>query len=473
MRGCDPDGNDSLDSKEIAVQVGGRTHRRRARTARPRDSVESPFASRSHVSARHALHVWLVCRARSGQSVRMQAGKDLRLATADDPTLRQAVTAWDAAGHFVFAVDGRWRITCISTEIASMLPDEIIVGEFLYGPAQIEAQLKGRGGANTVAEIRHLFSRVGAWLLADIPGGRDALRQIVHPTLRGIVDELEPNDDAAIAVVQPTTSFGSLIGATSVFQRVRDATGRLVGTVIVAKPAVGMSTLFLLTAPGDLGHFERIRQLASAGQRPAAVLFADLEGSAPLAKRLPTASYFRLIRRLTRAADECVVDAGGLAGRHAGDGIVAFFVAETSGSESAAARACIEAARSFQIATREIALRHDLQGDEITVNAGMHWGATLYIGSIVTRGRTEVTALGDEVNEAARIEACATGGRALASKGLLERLNPEDADAVGIDPMRISYTQLANLDTATEKARRDAPSIPVYDLAETAGRAQP
>jgi hypothetical protein len=43
---------------------------------------------------------------------------------------------------------------------------------------------------------------------------------------------------------------------------------------------------------------------------------------------------------LARAADQCVIDAGGLVGRPVGDGVVAFFLAETAGSESAAARAC-------------------------------------------------------------------------------------------------------------------------------------
>ena len=84
---------------------------------------------------------------------------------------------------------------------------------------------------------------------------------------------------------------------------------------------------------------------------------------------------------------------------------------------------------------------------------------------IVTSGRSEVTALGDEVNEAARIEACASGGRALASKALLERLNREDAAALDLDPNKVSYTQLADLDTATDKARRNAPAIAVSDIA--------
>ena len=75
-----------------------------------------------------------------------------------------------------------------------------------------------------------------------------------------------------------------------------------------------------------------------------------------------------------------------------------------------------------------------------------------------------MTALGDEVNEAARIEACAAGGRALASKTLIERLNASDADALGLDPGHVSYTALGHLPTATEKARRDAPAIAVCEV---------
>ena len=85
-------------------------------------------------------------------------------------------------------------------------------------------------------------------------------------------------------------------------------------------------------------------------------------------------------------------------------------------------------------------------------------------GAVTTAGRSEVTALGDEVNEAARIEACATGGRMLASKALLERLDGVDAARVRIDPDHVVYTALADLPTATEKARRDAPAISVCEI---------
>ena len=381
-----------------------------------------------------------------------------------DPTLAQVFGTLSDAGHWVTAWDDQWRYVGMSTELFSS-GGRVAIGEFAFGPANVEVQLEGKYGGNSHDEQRANFATLGGWLLADVSGGREALRVMVHPALRDLVDELEPCADDSIPYGQPTTHFGSRIGFATVYLRVRDASGRVVGGMAVAKPAVGMTTIGMLTGAGDLGHFERVQQVTTAGKRPAAVLFADLEGSTQLAKRLPTASYFTLVRRLTRAADKCVVDAGGLVGRHAGDGVTAFFVAETAGSESAAARACISAVRALQAATLEIAARHDLAPDAITVRAGLHWGATLYIGSIVTSGRSEVTALGDEVNEAARIEACASGGRALASKALLERLTDDDAAALDINPNTVSYTQLADLDTATEKARRDAPAIAVCDIA--------
>jgi class 3 adenylate cyclase len=384
-----------------------------------------------------------------------------------DPTLLQVMAAWSDAGYWANAVDDKWRNVILSAELAAVADNQFAMGELFFGPVQIAVGLQGNAGHNSVEEKRAEFVRYGGWLLADIPAGRDALRGIVDPRLVDLVDELTPCDDDMMAYDMRTEAFGGGVGASMVVQRVRNATGHCVGTVFIIKPAVGMNTIGMLAGAGDLDHFARMHQLASAGRRPAAVLFADLEGSTPLAKRLPTARYLTLVRRLTRAADQCVVDAGGLVGRHAGDGVAAFFVAEILGSESTAAKACITVARELQEATRGIAARHDLRPEDVVVRAGLHWGATLYIGSIITAGRTEVTALGDEVNDAARIEACASGGRLLVSKELIERLNTDDATVLRIDPSRVTYTQLADLETATEKARRDAPAIAVADLART------
>jgi class 3 adenylate cyclase len=167
---------------------------------------------------------------------------------------------------------------------------------------------------------------------------------------------------------------------------------------------------------------------------------------------------------MARSADRCVIDARGLVGRHVGDDVVAFFLAETAGSESGAARCCIQAAPALREAMMEVAARSDLAPEELVMRFGLHWGSTLYVGQIATSGCTEVTALGDEVNEGARIEACATGGRTLASTTLIERLDPEDAAALDLDPDHVTYTPLADLPAATEKARRDAPAIAVCEV---------
>jgi class 3 adenylate cyclase len=392
------------------------------------------------------------------------AGDGAGTRVAINPALADALAALSDSGSWAIALDDQWRLVGASDEEAALVPGlQLVMNTFFYGPEAREVFFGGAVG-NTIDQSSTEIRQLGAWMLDDFGIGRDALGDMLHPALRGAVAELESADSDWRSWDAPTAHLGGKINVNMLAQRVRDTTGRVVGTVQVYKPAVGTTFVAMLAAGADLDHLDRMRQFSIVDRRPAAVLFADLEGSAQLSKRLSTSAYFAMIRRITKAADECVIEAGGLVGRHVGDGVAAFFAAEVAGSESAAARACIEVARSLQGSMLRIADRHDLPPEDVTVRAGLHWGATLYIGSIITLGRTEVTALGDEVNEAARIEACATGGRALASKTLIERLTTDDAAALGIDPHRLTYTQLADLDSATEKARRDAPAVAVYDI---------
>jgi class 3 adenylate cyclase len=374
------------------------------------------------------------------------------------------------AGHWADVVDRQWRTVYSTddlrriygglTELAPVSP-----GTHFFGPEAMRTRLQWRSGPNTVELVREMFSAFGGLVLADTPGGREELRRLVDPALRDLVDGLTPVPPLpALSFAWHGTHVGMAVDAMTTALRVHDAGGRLAGTALVSKPGAGMAILATVAVGGDLRHFELMQRVAKAARRPAAILFADLEASSPLARRLSTASYFALGRRLVRAADECVIEAGGLVGRHVGDGVVAFFLAETAGSESAAARACIAATRALRRALSAVAGRSELKPEEVVMRFGLHWGSTLYVGQIATGGRAEVTALGDEVNEAARIEACATGGRALASKALVERLEPGDAAALGLDPKHVTYSPLAGLATATEKARRDAPAIAVCEV---------
>jgi len=387
----------------------------------------------------------------------------------EDPALADAARAIRDTGHWGWIVDDRWRIVWASDEIrmtfgglTEMVPFPL--GSHMFGPEWVRASTAWRTGPNTIEINRFLFRGAGGLALTDTPGGRDELREIVDPALRDLVDELTPTDGAMQSFTGAGFGVRRAEDVPIVAFRVRDTSGRLVGTALISKPPAGMAMLGAVTFNADLGHVARMGLVAGAGRRPAAVLFADLEASSSLSRRLSTASYFRLGRRLVRAADQSVVDAGGLVGRHVGDGVSAFFLAETVGSESRAAQSCIASVRALREALGDVAARSDLRPEEVVLRFGLHWGANLYVGLISTSGRSEINALGDQVNEAARIEPCASGGLALASKDLIERLEPDAAAALDLDPDRLTYTPLGDLSSATEKARRDAPSIAVCEI---------
>lgn len=387
----------------------------------------------------------------------------------DDPTLAAVSSALADTGAWGWVVDASWRLVYMTYEHRSGLAAggdavPIVIGEHLFGQAVQAVSAEWSTGPTEVAMWRDAFCGVGGLVLADTSGDSDALRALVDVSLRDIVEDLSPMHDAAVSF-----SGGSRgpTGVRSVFGkalRIRDQAGVLIGTEIVFKPSAGMTDLALMGHDRDLDHLARMRAVGRPARRPAAILFADLEGSSALARELSTARFFALGRRMVRATDASVVAAGGLVGRHVGDGVVAFFPGDVFESESETARACISAARAVVVAMEDVALRSGLLVEDLVMRFGLHWGTTLYMGDITTTARSEVTALGDEVNETARIEACATGGRILASKALIERLDDDTADALGIALDNVSYTQLAELPTATDKARRDAPTIAVCEL---------
>ena len=282
--------------------------------------------------------------------------------------LRSRLRSWNSvnASNWALAFDLKWRIVAETDEVVTASGQSFITGTFQYGPEAVDLE-------NPTLEVmsrgeREALRHLGSWMLSDLGLDREELRALVHPALCDVVDDLvDLGDSPVTSWATPAAYLGDKIGTASVAFRVPDAAGEIVGTVQLVKPNVGMNTIAMLTASGDLDHLQRMHQLATASRRPAAVLFADLEGSAQLSKRMPTAAYFKLIRRITRAADQCVVEAGGLVGRHAGDGVAAFFVAETLGSDSTAARACIAAAKALQSAMADLAERQDLAPADVTV----------------------------------------------------------------------------------------------------------
>lgn len=159
--------------------------------------------------------------------------------------------------------------------------------------------------------------------------------------------------------------------------RLRDQSGAVHGTILLVRPALPAGIIAETLFQRDPDYLQRMFAMSGARRRVGAVLFADLESSSALARRLSTASYFSLVRRIVRATAQCVVDTGGLVGRH------------------------VTAARAVRSALAEVARRTDLEPDEVSLRFGLHWAATRFMGAITTSARTEVTGLGDEANEAA------------------------------------------------------------------------
>jgi len=384
--------------------------------------------------------------------------------------------------------DSRWRLVWVSAELRALMGEED-PGKLGIGKHIVEALCAGPWSNVIDPEVQlKMFMETWPLFVHDTPGGVDGVKAAFKRGLTvnpegpfGFDDVSDEAVDALFAQVTPrepsavyTDSFefvqGDLpptpINETSV--RIRDSDGLFLGTVVFYAPALPARVLSLVSR-GNEGMFERMSRLVEPGRKQAAVLFADLQASSALSRRLPSAAYFRLIRELTTAIDEVVGDNGGIVGKHAGDGVTAFFLAEDLGSPSEAARAAVTTAREISGLAKRVAgeLADEIgiiETELCRINVGVHWGGRLYMGQLITGGRLEVTALGDAVNECARIQESAIDGEILASKSLIEHLTDSDAAALELDPDSVLYRTLAELPAASEKARRDASDLPVTPL---------
>jgi class 3 adenylate cyclase len=217
--------------------------------------------------------------------------------------------------------------------------------------------------------------------------------------------------------------------------------------------------LVSLLARGDEEMYERMARLIEPRSYEGAILFCDLQGSTGLARTLPTAEYFRLIRSLWTEIDDLVANHQGIIGKHAGDGASAYFLVDDLGSSSQAASAAARTARGIHERSEE------LFGSELDrsclMRVGIHWGNSLYVGQLVPGGRLDVTALGDAVNECARIQESAQPHETLASKALIEQFSFDDAAILGIDPDKLRYRELSEISDTSDKAIAIAGTIPV------------
>ena len=381
-----------------------------------------------------------------------------------DPRLRAVAESVGPTEWAAEMFDADWRMVWVSDELKAIMgcDDEEMLG---YGREVLELRFKEPWLSSVEPATRtQLVELEAPYIASDI--GADRATELLRPTGFGPVKAVKPPPVYTLSVrlVQPGEP-SMLVQGTAV--RLYHE-GEFTGTLILYGSALPARLLAFVTR-GNKAMFERMAELVEPGRRTAAVLFADLQSSGTLSRRLPSAAYFELVKALTTSMDRVVIRHNGIVGKHAGDGVTAFFLADQFPSASAAAAAAVESAHEVRAQACRVA--DDLgastglyDASSCAINIGLHWGGTLYMGQVVTGGRLEVTALGDEVNEGARIQQSARDGAVLASKPLIERLTVEDGLRVGVDPEDVVYTSLAELPGAQTKAVRDAGTLAVTEL---------
>jgi class 3 adenylate cyclase len=385
----------------------------------------------------------------------------------EHPELRDIASALESAGMIGEILDSRFRSVYLSTQMIRLAGMTVDEAKRQYGRSLI---LRGMREDSDIVRVEHSSGR--EWFFHNAP----IMRRYLDPadpdfddifgTTAPFAAAIEPSERAPRAwydrIAFPSGKRlrfqRSMLGdQNDVALRVNDDAGTFIGVLLIYRSALP-EELLLRLGRGDAGLFERMDRVSEPARRPAAILFADLEASTTLSRRLSSRGYFEVIRELTDLIDSSVVAHTGIPGKHAGDGGSALFiVGDFAGSESATARAAVDTARAIR-AGAEVLGSEDVQ---IKVNVGIHWGATLMVGQVSTGGRLEVTALGDQMNECARIQSVASNGTVLASKELIERLDTDAALATDIDADSIAYTPVAEFDGANDKAIRDAGSISV------------
>lgn len=167
------------------------------------------------------------------------------------------------------------------------------------------------------------------------------------------------------------------------------------------------------------GCYTFLAQHHGGAEIEASFLFADVRGSTTLAEGMSSAEFHHLMDRFYATATKVVFDHDGGIDKFIGDEMVAMFFPLLSGERHAGH--AVEAALALLRATGH----EDAGGPWVPIGAGVHTGMA-WVGAVGQGSQTELTALGDTVNIAARLASAAEGGQVL--------VTTEAAAAASLDP---------------------------------------
>jgi adenylate cyclase len=153
------------------------------------------------------------------------------------------------------------------------------------------------------------------------------------------------------------------------------------------------------------------------------MLFADVRGSTALSETMSPTEFSQLINRFYTAATRIIIDEDGLVEKLAGDSVAAFWGAGFAGADYVG--------RTIKVAQNMLKV---MERQNIPIGIGVHSGIA-YFGAMGTAdGLTEISAIGDEVNLAARLASKAAAGEIIVSEQTLQKAN---IDGSGLESRRL------------------------------------
>ena len=155
---------------------------------------------------------------------------------------------------------------------------------------------------------------------------------------------------------------------------------------------------------------EAMRRFPGGAEVEMSMLFADIRGSTALSEQMSALKFSRLIGRFYSSSAKLIIEKDGLLEQLAGDAVAAFWGAGFAGPDYVQ--------RTLEVARQLSAL---MQALEIPVGIGVHSGVA-YFGAVGTPGElTNMTAVGEEVNVAARLASKAAAGEIIVSEQALQK----------------------------------------------------
>jgi adenylate cyclase len=186
---------------------------------------------------------------------------------------------------------------------------------------------------------------------------------------------------------------------------------------ICAAPFRGLGGLLMRVLGRDQSRYNprfcekcKVFEHPGGAEVPLTMLFADVRNSTKLAEQMSAREFSRLMSRFYTVASHVLIQSDAMVDRLLGDEAIGLFIPGFTGPDHP--RKAIEAAQELL----RLIGQEDASGPWLPVGIGVHTGPA-YVGIVGTEQSTmDFTALGDNVNIAARLASQAAPGEILISE---------------------------------------------------------